>query len=106
MAIIDDVKRRRLVLEADRWQIGFLRISDVNGRLAMPILAQRKLRFQVTPMTRPVGLAVVPAVLRMTLLRSTACYEGKRADDYKQRMIPLSQGSHPPHSSTKQAMER
>lgn len=46
VTVIDDVKRRRLVIEADRGQVGFLRIADGNGRLAMPVLAQSKLLFE------------------------------------------------------------
>src|SRR5262249_17159967 len=53
MGVIDDVERRGLIFEPDLWQGSFLRVADVDGGLAMPGLTRCKLRFQVTPMTRP-----------------------------------------------------
>src|SRR5215831_1365638 len=81
MAVVDNVQRRMLVLELDRWQVGLLRIANINRGLMMPILTRRKLRLQITPMTRPELLAIIPSVLGMMLLGGTANDEDQRAAD-------------------------
>jgi hypothetical protein len=81
VTVINDVERGRLVIELDRWQVSLLRIPDVDGRLAMPILAWGKLRLEITPMARPFGFAVIPNVLGMMLLRRTSGRKGKRATE-------------------------
>ena len=47
----------------------------------MTIFAGHKFWFQVTPMARAQGIAVIPRVLRMMLLCSAYCCNGDRADD-------------------------
>src|SRR5215469_7140688 len=67
VAVINDVQGRTVVINADRGNGGSLRIADVNGRLAMPILAHCEFRRQVTPMIWTMRVAVIPSVLRMVL---------------------------------------
>ena len=81
MAVIDDVDRRRLIVELDRRQGCFLRVADVDGGLVVPILARCKFRFQVAPMTRPKRVPVIPGVLRMMFLGGTTHRQDKGAYD-------------------------
>src|SRR5215472_275355 len=71
MAVIDDVEWRSLIFELDRGQSCFLRVTDVDGRLVMTILARCELWSQLTPMTRAKCVPVIPGVLRGRLLGST-----------------------------------
>lgn len=75
------VKRRiwtRMIFEVDRRQGRFLRVAYVDGRLVMPILAGCKLWFQVTPMTRPTCVPVIPGVPREMFLGGTTHRQDKR----------------------------
>src|SRR4029077_710172 len=39
MAVVDDMERRRFVVELNRGQISFLRLADIDWRLVLPKLA-------------------------------------------------------------------
>ena len=89
MAVIDDVQPGGLVIELNRRQVGLFGITDVDRRLAVPILARSKLRFEITPMAGPFRFAVVPCVLRMMLRYCTGGCENHRAkDDCRERIVP------------------
>ena len=78
VTVIDDVQRRRLVVEMDRRQGSFLRIADVNGGLVVSSLARCELRFQITPMARSTLPVVTPNVLRLMFLRTAAHRQSQR----------------------------
>src|SRR5215470_18354738 len=82
MAVIDDVEWRRLIVEAYRGQLCFLRVADVDGGLVLTILAGRKPWFQVTPMTRSTRIPIIPIVLSEMLLGGSTHRQGIDEYDY------------------------
>jgi len=72
MAIINDVQRRRLVVEVKRWKVSLPRIADVDRRLVMAGFAGHKIRFQIAPMARPTGVTVIPTMTGVRLLCSNS----------------------------------
>src|ERR1700740_2769044 len=71
VTVVDDMQRRRLVIELDWQQVGLLGIVDVDGGLPAPILAWSKFRFELTPMAWPTRLPIVPSVFGMMILART-----------------------------------
>ena len=69
-------------MEGDWRQNFFPRIANIDRRLVMSHFALSKLRTQIPPMTRTLGLAIVPIVFGMLFLRATTYDQDKReADD-------------------------
>src|SRR5262249_11867230 len=89
VAVIDDVQRRRLVIELNWRQVGLLRVANVNGRLLMPIFARSKLRFEFTPMAGSFCFAVVPGMFRMRFLGSIDGRQNKAAGNEHRKKTAL-----------------
>ena len=51
-----------------RWKVSRLRIADVDRRLVMAGFAGHKIRFQIAPMARPMGVTIIPTMPRVRLL--------------------------------------
>ena len=68
-------------MEVDCGQGCLPRIANINGRLVMSHFALGKLRTEITPMTRAMGVAIIPIVLGMLFLRGVTRDQDKRAAD-------------------------
>src|SRR6266571_4567609 len=60
VAVVNDFERAVFVFESYCGEVGFLRISNVDWRLFLAVLAGSVVRIQVTPMFGPVGPFVAP----------------------------------------------
>src|SRR6185369_6195397 len=60
MTVIDDVQRRRLVVELNGPQVGLLWIANVNGGLVVSVFAGSEIGAQVTPVAGALVSVVAP----------------------------------------------
>lgn len=68
-------------MEVDWGQDCLPRIANIDWRLVMPNFTLGKFRTEITPMTRSMGVAIIPIVIGMLFLRGTNHGQGKREAD-------------------------